>query len=96
MARFRFQLGSPEACDGSGDFDDWVRRRLSYLSFNNQRYKIIARHYLEDSLEAHPMMQLAQFDAADPSVEVLRKVQDTWPALCSTYFCKSPKAQRAR
>lgn len=32
MSPFRIRVAAPEAYDGKGDFGDWFRRLLSYLS----------------------------------------------------------------
>ena len=44
---FRLQVTTPEAYDGNGDFDDWSRRLLSYLSLSDMRYKDVGEHYLQ-------------------------------------------------
>lgn len=41
MSHFRVRLSAPESYDGSAGFDDWLRRRLSYLSLADLRYRLI-------------------------------------------------------
>lgn len=69
MSHFRLQLGSLEGYDGSGDFGDWLRRLLSYLSMSNQRYNIIAQRDLKYAPEAHTRDNMAQLYDADLLVE---------------------------
>lgn len=48
MSQFRFQFGTPGIYDSNGEFDGWLRRLLSYLRLNDQTYKTIAAHYMEN------------------------------------------------
>lgn len=73
-------------CEGSGssagwrscrgDFDDWLRRLLSYLSLNDQRYSMIAHHYLEHAPEAATKDHMAQFCEYDVQSEAPTKAAD--------------------
>lgn len=61
MLQIRLQLGSPEAYHGSGCVGDWLRRLLSYLSYDDHRYRLIAQHYLEHAPEAATREHMVQF-----------------------------------
>lgn len=64
-SQLRLQLASPEAYDGTGVFDDWLRRVLAYFNLNNQRDSIIAQHYVEYAPEAHSREQMTQIYDVD-------------------------------
>lgn len=64
-AALQVAVGLSEAYDGSGDFDDWLQRLLSYLSLDNLRYNIIAQQYLEYAPKVRAREQLGQFYDAD-------------------------------
>lgn len=66
MPHFRLQSGSPEAYNGPGEFDEWLRRLLSYFSLNNQRYNISAQHYLECARD-HMAQFYAELLVRDPT-----------------------------
>lgn len=91
MSQFKLRLGSPEAYDGSSDFEVWLRRLLSYLNLNNQRYNIIAQHFLDYGPDTHTMEQLALFYDVDHHSENHTVGAEYLAAPCSIHDCRSPK-----
>lgn len=86
MSHLRLQLGSAEAYDGSGDFDEWLRRLLSHLRLDKQRYKTIAQHSLEYFPEGCTRGRMAQFNDADVFAEDPAQGADYVPGQRSFQF----------
>lgn len=64
MSQFRIQLGSPGACDGSGDYDGWLRR------LNGQQYRELAQHFLGYVSEAATREHMVQlYDKAPQTTD---------------------------
>lgn len=95
MTHFKLQLASVESYHGSGDVDVWLRRVLSFLSMNNQRYNIIAEHDSEDALGA-PGTTRRNSTTPIYQSRTPRKVRAIWPAFFSTCHRRPPKVQHAQ
>lgn len=56
---FRLSVSPTESHDRSGDFEDWYRRMLSYLSLDNTSYPDISHVYLVGRQEAQIRQQMS-------------------------------------
>lgn len=64
VSRFRIQVAAPKHCHSSGDFDDWLRRLLSYLSLADPSYMSIGMHCLEYAGQPVARAQMAGYCGA--------------------------------
>lgn len=62
MSQFRIQATPPESYDGSGGFDDGLRRLLSYLNLADLRYKSVGMHYLKYTGQPSTRAQMVDFN----------------------------------